>query len=267
VSILCFLGTGVNADSVIVDFTLSDGLQLLYGNLHFRYPLKQRYILQINKPGIYFLTGTFNAYGVKNSRIAKQFPTQTTVYFYAREDTIAFFLTPKAMEQAIQDSLIFRISVIAEKRFCRELRQKRSKTVMPFSITQYYLDYTGTLKNLLSDSISANQLSKYYTPDQIRTIQVCNLMYSPPSAKRIKLFSEIDFQSSISLEKLSKMEHLIGEQLTELYQLDQTIIYNTNFDTYLQLLAKRGKLLQTHLKERKILFYSTWWYNRKIHYP
>jgi len=52
-----------------------------------------------------------------------------------------------------------------------------------------------------------------------------------------------------------------------LYQLDQTIIYNTNFDTYLQLLAKRGKLLQTHLKERKILFYSTWWYNRKIHYP
>ena len=184
-----------------VDISLSDGLQLLKGDLHMvgsfnggkrngGYTVcEESLFVQINRPGKYEIAVSLNGTNLETPSFAQLLPLHGSTFLYAREDTVVQFETRKEMEQAIQDSMICpqeeqsrRWRIKTQKH--RDILQERASKNLPPATISFNLDRVVSYLGLSSDSINIFRLSDYYDPDQVNFLNKYDLTLAQPRFER-----------------------------------------------------------------------------------
>ncbi len=267
---------GFASDSLTYDITLSSGIQLLNGNLHWcgktdkHDTLLNRVIIRIDQPGIYSTSIVFDAKnvrdtGVDNWPLELKFPVRDKRYFYVTGDTIAVFIDSLEMMQRARDSLILSYEDLHR----RVMKRFASLENVRHAELGLVVGYWGTHpKCLLDTSINELNLQRNTTNNQYHLIQNHWLLFQPLRKDCDSLVKRDTIVAEAYMNRTSKLKLQIANlglvHIRELYALDQQIL-KTNLSEYdwpylsekNQLLAKRRELLKKQIAQMDSLGYSS----------
>ena len=267
-----------------IDVTIPPGASVLEGNLHWNGPLEkyphgelyyhtERLMVQIDQPGIYEFSASFNLPNLSLDNVV--FPFVRRFFIYVRADTGLIAFDRKSLEESIRDSTIVPQKVLDERRRQKELFtpmaieykdsiDKMKERFYWYSATAHEekngvpITINGFPLSALSNSVTDSTLPYHYSLTQIRNIRFKNLLFSPP---RIDCESIIANATDVfpELTLLSKSEQiefgrLGARQLRELYEYDQKLLLSFGCPENTRYTDNRNELLLRQKEEvRRIL--------------
>ncbi len=251
---------GPKAESATLDLKLSDGLQLIKGDLQvkegdeWKDPIGEDVIVQINQPGTYELAVTCRI-SFKKDDTSHVLTRTSSQHFYAREDTIIRFTSRSEMEKAIRDSLVFPGVLerrTEERNYFQYFLQGAKMKIIPFTLRCDLAELTRNIP-LYPDSTRYKELSGIFDSNQVALIRKYTLLYAPPRYDRIEYALSLDFMDRITKEQLQSMVTLVTKQITELYELDQKILRMKPSDERTKSLQDREVMLKKQTTERQAI--------------